>query len=65
MSQIGSTSVSLNAVPSACEAYLDRRMVVGETEETIRQEMERIILGKNASWEIGTLHGARPGRGRN
>ena len=56
MSQIGSTSVSLNAVPSACEAYLDRRMVVGETEETIRQEMERIILGKNASWEIGTLH---------
>ena len=56
MSQISSTGVSLNAVPSACEAYLDRRMVVGETEQTIRDEMERIIAGKNAEWEIGTLH---------
>jgi putative selenium metabolism hydrolase len=56
LSQISSTSVSLNAVPSACEIYLDRRMVVGETEQTIRDEMEQIIAGKNASWEIGTLH---------
>jgi putative selenium metabolism hydrolase len=55
MSQISSTSVSLNAVPAACEVYLDRRMVVGETEETIRNEMERIVAGKNATWEIGTL----------
>jgi acetylornithine deacetylase/succinyl-diaminopimelate desuccinylase-like protein len=31
-------------------------MVVGETEHTIRDEMERIIAGKNATWEIGTLH---------
>lgn len=56
MSQISSTSVSLNAVPSACEVYLDRRMVVGETEQTIRDEMDRLIAGKNATWEIGTLH---------
>ncbi len=56
MSQISSTSVSLNAVPSACEVYLDRRMVVGETEQTVRDEMERIIAGKRATWEIGTLH---------
>jgi putative selenium metabolism hydrolase len=56
MSQIASQSVSLNAVPSACEAYLDRRMVVGETEGTIRAEMDRIIAGKNAAWEVGTLH---------
>lgn len=55
LSQISSTSVSLNAVPSACEVYLDRRMVVGETEQTIRDEMEKIIAGKNATWEIGTL----------
>lgn len=55
LSQISSTSVSLNAVPSACEIYLDRRMVVGETEQTIRDEMERIIAGKRATWEIGTL----------
>lgn len=56
MSQISSTGVSLNAVPSACEAYLDRRMVVGETEETIRAEMEQIIAGKNAAWSLDTLH---------
>jgi putative selenium metabolism hydrolase len=55
MSQISSTGVSLNAVPSACEAYLDRRMVVGESEETIREEMDRLVTGKNATWEIGTL----------
>ena len=56
MSQISSTSVSLNAVPSACEVYLDRRMVVGETEQAIQDEMDRIIAGKNATWEIDTLH---------
>ena len=56
MSRISSTSVSLNAVPSACEVYLDRRMVPGETEQAIREEMEGIIAGKNATWEIGTLH---------
>lgn len=55
MSRISSTSVSLNAVPSECEVYLDRRMVVGETEQTIRDEMDRIIAGKDATWEIGTL----------
>ncbi len=56
MSQISSTSVSLNAVPSACQAYLDRRMGVGETEEMIREEMDHLVEGKNASWEIGTLY---------
>jgi putative selenium metabolism hydrolase len=55
MSQISSTSVSLNAVPSECQVYLDRRMAVGETEQTIRDEMDHIIAGKDASWEIGTL----------
>lgn len=56
MSNIASTSVSLNAVPSACEVYLDRRMVVGETEATVRAEVARMIAGKRAAWEIGTLH---------
>lgn len=56
MSQISSTSVSLNAIPSECQAYLDRRMILGETEQTIRDEMDSIIAGKNATWEIGTLH---------
>lgn len=55
MSRISSTSASLNAVPSECEVYLDRRMVPGETEEAIKQEMDQIIEGKKATWEVGTL----------
>ena len=56
MSRISSASASINAVPSECEVYLDRRMVPGETEDAIQQEMEQLIKGKNATWEIGTLH---------
>ena len=56
MSRISSVSVSLNAVPSECEVYLDRRMVPGETEADIQQEMDQIILGKNATWAVGTLN---------
>lgn len=56
MSKISSSGVSLNAVPSECEVYLDRRMVLGETEDTIRNEMDKIIKGKNAVWEVGTIN---------
>lgn len=56
MSRISSTSASLNAVPSGCEVYLDRRMVPGETEDAIKKEMDQIIKGKNATWEVGTLY---------
>jgi len=55
-SRITSASASLNAVPSECELYLDRRMVVGETKDTVQREMNTIIEGKNASWRVGTLH---------
>lgn len=55
MSRIASEGPSLNAVPSACEAYLDRRTVPGETEEDIQREMNGLIEGKNASWEVGAL----------
>ena len=56
MSRISSMSASLNAVPSECEAYLDRRMIPGETEADIKQEVEQLVKGKNATWEFGTLH---------
>jgi putative selenium metabolism hydrolase len=56
LSRISSTSVSLNAVPSECQIYLDRRMAVGETEQTIRDEIDSIIAGKDAAWEIDTMH---------
>ena len=55
LSDISSVSVSLNAVPSECSIYLDRRMVPGETEEDIRDEMENLVKGKSATWEIGTI----------
>ena len=55
MSRISSTSASLNAVPSACEVYLDRRTAPGETEEEIKREMDQLIQGKKAIWEVGTL----------
>jgi putative selenium metabolism hydrolase len=56
MSKISSVSASLNAVPSECEAYLDRRTIPGETEADIKREMDELIEGKNASWKVGTLH---------
>lgn len=56
LSQISSTSESLNAVPSECEIYLDRRMIEGENEETIRSEMDKLVEGKRATWEVGTLY---------
>jgi len=56
MSRISSVSASLNAVPSECEVYLDRRTVPGETEEDIKREMDDLVAGKKATWEVGTLH---------
>lgn len=56
LSRISSTTASLNAVPSECEIYLDRRMVPGETKEDIEREMNALIEGKNAAWEVGTVH---------
>ena len=56
LSKISSVSASLNAVPSECEIYLDRRMIPGETAENIKQEMDALIAGKNASWKVGTLY---------
>jgi putative selenium metabolism hydrolase len=55
MSRISSTSASLNAVPSECEVYLDRRMIPGESETMIRAEMDRLVAGKDAAWSVGVL----------
>ena len=56
MSRISSVSASLNAVPSECEVYLDRRTIPGETAEAIRREMDQLFAGKKATWEVGTLY---------
>ncbi|MFA9422842.1 MAG: YgeY family selenium metabolism-linked hydrolase [Sedimentibacter sp.] len=56
LSDIACVSASLNAVPSECSIYLDRRLVLGETLEQVKEEMSRLVEGKNADWEVGTLH---------
>lgn len=55
MSEISSSTVSLNAVPYECQVYLDRRMALGETRADIEQEMNRIIAGRNAGWRVGSI----------
>ncbi|MCL1982149.1 MAG: YgeY family selenium metabolism-linked hydrolase [Clostridiales bacterium] len=56
LSDISCVSASLNAVPSECSVYLDRRLVLGETLSLVGNEMEHLISGKDADWEPGTLH---------
>lgn len=56
LSDISSVSASLNAVPSECSIYLDRRLALGETLEQVNHEMNQLISGKKATWEVGTLY---------
>ena len=55
LSDISSVSASLNAVPSACSIYLDRRLALGESVQQVQAEMDALIAGKDAFWEVGTL----------
>lgn len=55
LSDIKCESASLNAVPSECQIYLDRRLVLGETLDMVRKEMDELVKGKDARWEVGTL----------
>ena len=42
-------------VPSECEIYLDRRLRLGETIEDVKKEMDALVKGKPAKWELGVL----------
>ncbi len=55
LSDISCESASLNAVPSACSIYLDRRLALGETLAQVQKEMDGLVAGKRASWQVGTL----------
>ncbi len=55
LSDISCVSASLNAVPSQCSIYLDRRLALGESLSQVKQEMDRLIAGKDAHWEVGAL----------
>ena len=55
LSDISCVSASLNAVPSECEIYLDRRLRLGENVAQVRKELDELVAGKRATWESGTL----------
>ena len=55
LSDIKCESASLNAVPSECQIYLDRRLVLGETLDMVRKEMDELVQEKDARWEVGPL----------
>lgn len=52
LSKVESQSVSLNAVPDECIIYLDRRTTVEEDEAYLIEEMNRLVEGTEARWEI-------------
>ncbi len=56
LSNISCVAASLNAVPSQCEIYLDRRLGPEEDLKQVRSEMDALIAGKDAEWQVGTLH---------
>ncbi|HHX94698.1 MAG TPA: YgeY family selenium metabolism-linked hydrolase [Clostridia bacterium] len=55
LSDISCVSASLNAVPSECSIYLDRRINLGDTLDNVRREMDELVEGTGAEWEVGTL----------
>jgi len=55
LSDISSRSASLNAVPSGCQIYLDRRTVPGESADRVRSEMDALVFGKRATWTLDRM----------
>lgn len=55
LSEISCQSASLNAVPSECEIYLDRRIYLGESTLQVTEELEGLIKDTDAYWEPGTI----------
>lgn len=52
LTRIESVSASMNAVPGSCTLYVDRRICCHETEEAVGREMDMLIGGVDATWEI-------------
>lgn len=57
LTKIESKSASYNAIPSEATAYIDRRMITGEDESFVRNEMDALITGTDATWEVFQVKG--------
>lgn len=57
LTKIESQAVSLNAIPTRCTAYLDRRLSLKDNLEFINKEMEELVADSDATWEIHEEHG--------
>ncbi len=58
MTGVVSESGSLNAIPSTCVAFADRRLVPGEDEEAVKKEMEALLGGTGATWSFHEVVGS-------
>lgn len=56
LSKIESESASLNAVPYNCSIYLDRRTTSGLTPGMQYAEMDQLVEGTKAVWEVVDIH---------
>ncbi|OGR24543.1 MAG: hypothetical protein A2277_10000 [Desulfobacterales bacterium RIFOXYA12_FULL_46_15] len=45
-------AASKNAIPSKCSIYVDRRLVKGEDETAMEKEMNALLAGTDAAWEV-------------
>jgi putative selenium metabolism hydrolase len=57
ITKIDSSAESLNAIPAQCEVYIDRRLVMGEDKACIAAEMNTLLDGMEAKWEVYDKHG--------
>jgi len=57
LTKISSSAESLNAIPDQCVAFLDRRLVPGEDKACIAAEMDKLLEGIDAEWEVYDKHG--------
>lgn len=57
LTKIESKSASYNAIPSEAIVYIDRRLITGEDEAFIKREMDKLISGTDASWEVFQVKG--------
>jgi len=52
LTRIESEAASLNAIPASCTLYIDRRITLTETEESVGRELDQLVAGTGATWEI-------------